>query len=201
VSDGQEATNPPDKESRVRRLKEGKAEQTLSVCVWASAKHSKPIILFPDEQLEAFEDSVTDPDNIQVREERVDGERLEILSVWVLPNFLSNRKGHGSRKYLCTQVRFMVCVDVRTADGCETPEAKDAVVELLKRLWWELPAIKPRVMTPHALSVANTSDKVVWGARRSCKPGMGVPKDLFEAIEPEVMLITEEDAGKGGAQT
>jgi hypothetical protein len=187
--------------AKVRRLKEGEVQQTLSVCVWASAKHSKPIILFPDEQMEAFEEAVTDADNIQVREQRVDGERLEILSVSVLPNFLSNRKGHGSRKYLCTQVRFMVAVEVRTADGCETPDAKDAVLELLKRLWWELPAIKPRTMTTHALSVANAFDKVVWGARRSCKPGMGVPKDLFEAIEPEVMLITEEDAGKGPAQT
>lgn len=186
---------------KVRTLKEGEVQQTLSVCVWASAKRNKPIVLFPDEQLEAFEEAVTDPDNIQVREERVDGERLEILSVSVLPNYLSNRKGHGTRKYVCTEARFIVMVGVRTADGCETPDGKEAVLELLKRLWWELPAIKPRSMTPHALSVANSHDKVVWGARRSCRAGVGMPKDLFEAIEPEVTLITEEDAGKGPAQT
>jgi hypothetical protein len=185
---------------KVRTLKAGDPDQTLSVCVWASAKRSKPISLFPDEQLEAFEESVIDPDNIQVREERVDGERLEILSVSVSPNYLSDRKGHGTRKYVCTQVRFIVMVGVRTADGCQTPEAKDAVLELLKRLWWELPAIKPRTMTTHALSVANSYDKVVWGARRQAKPGMGICRDLFEAIEPEVTLITEEDA-KGGGQT
>lgn len=186
---------------KVRTLKAGAPDQTLSVCVWASAKRSKPIALFPDEQLEAFEESVIDPDNIQVREERVDGERLEILSVSVNPTYLSDRRGHGTRKYACTQVRFLVNVGVRTADGCQTPEAKDAVLELLKRLWWELPAIKPRTMTTHALSVANSYDKVVWGARRQAKPGMGICRDLFEAIEPEVMLITEEDAGKGGSQT
>lgn len=188
------------KPAKVRTLKPGDPDQTLSVCVWASAKRSKPIALFPDEQLEAFEEAVIDPEHIQVREDRVEGERLEILSVSVHPNYLSDRRGHGTRKYACTQVRFMVNVCVRTADGCDKPEAKDAVLELLKRLWWELPTIKPRTMSTHALSVANAFDKVVWGARRQAKPGMGIPRDLFEAIEPEVTLITQEDAGKGGSQ-
>lgn len=173
--------------SKVRRFKDGEAERSFSVCLSASTRRGKTVRLFPEEQLEAFEDSVTDPDNFHVSE-RAEGDRLEILSVAVLPDFLSARDGHGERAYRCKAAKFLFSVDVRTADGCEPLSATDEVRELLRRVWWEAPGLTTG-LRPHAVSVIGVSDVTGTSAIRELPVHSYLSRDEWDRAEVNIVRI------------
>lgn len=175
--------------SKIRRFADGEAERSFSVCLSASTKRGKTVPLFPAEQLEAFEDAVTDPGNFHVSA-RAEGDRLEILSVAVLPDFLSARDGHGERSYRCKAVKFLFSVDVRTADGCEPPSGDDEVRELLRRIWWETDGLTTG-LRPHAVSAILASELSGTSAIREVPLHSYLSRDEWDRAEVNVVNIDD----------